>query len=279
MTDETPESSLYHYTTTEGLIGILKEKAIRASGRRYLNDTAELNHAISLVKGLLDEHLQQESGSSREHYSRLQKWTGICDQDQVFVASFSQEKDKLSQWRAYCNHGGGFSIGFAPELIARQAKAQGFHLMKCEYDPEKQKALCEEIIREGCRAASQTDNMREERNRDLKMLMELGIPILSMAPVLKNKSFKEEQEWRLVSHHLSIQKAEHIQFRPGKHSPIPYVSFELVEKKEDSLEIEEIVIGPNPDLRAAKSSVELLVKTLGVNCKNITEYSGSYRNW
>jgi hypothetical protein len=278
MTNGMPDMSLYHYTDSKGLIGILVDKAIWASGHRYLNDTAELTHALSVVQKQLAEHFRQASGSQQERYSLLQNWTSICDQHQFFVASFSQEKNKLSQWRAYCSHGGGFSIGFARELIDRRAKAQGFRLEKCEYNLKKQNELCEKIITEGYRAASQIDNMQQERNKDLKMVAEFGIPLLSVTPVLKNECFEEEREWRLVLHHLSTQNAERIHFRPGRYSPIPYVNFELVEKKGEPLEIEEIVIGPNLDISAAISSVKLLLKSVGVNCK-ITPYSGSYKNW
>jgi len=279
MTIETPDTPLYHYTNTRGLIGILKEKAVWASGSQYLNDTAELTHALSIVNELLAKHLKQESGTQKESYALLQNWTRLCDQHQAFVASFSQEKNKLSQWRAYCDHGGGFSIGFAPGLITKRAQAQGFHLVKCEYDPEKQEKLCEENIADGYRAASQVKGMRMKLSENVKMLAEFGIPLLSIIPALKNPCFEEEREWRLVLHHLYIQNTERIQFRAGRDSPIPYVNFELVEKKEDLLEIEEIVIGPNPDVSATKSSVELLVKSFGANCKKFTEYSGSYRNW
>src|ERR1700687_3960405 len=71
----------------------------------------------------------------------------------VFVGSLSEAKDKLSQWRGYCPTGGGFCIGFSPDLIERQARTQGFHLLKCEYDLERQTAICAELISDGCRAA------------------------------------------------------------------------------------------------------------------------------
>jgi hypothetical protein len=44
-----PTVPLFHYTSPEGLIGIVQSKCLRASGIHYLNDTAEFKHAASIV--------------------------------------------------------------------------------------------------------------------------------------------------------------------------------------------------------------------------------------
>ena len=121
----------------------------------------------------------------------------------VFVGSLSEAKDRLSQWRAYSSIGGGFSIGFDPKLIERQAKKQGFYLLKCEYDPEKQKAICAELISNGCRAAQEAEIRFPEQQEEKKQSVRtIGLwhgfvePLMQIAPVLKNPSFEEEREWR-----------------------------------------------------------------------------------
>ena len=44
---------LYHYTSARAFLDIVKSKAIWASNVRFLNDTAELRHAISKKEFLL----------------------------------------------------------------------------------------------------------------------------------------------------------------------------------------------------------------------------------
>ena len=39
---------LYHYTTAEGLRGIIEDKAIWASDYRFLNDATEFEYGMSL---------------------------------------------------------------------------------------------------------------------------------------------------------------------------------------------------------------------------------------
>ena len=101
---------------------------------------------------------------------------------------------------------------------------------------------------------------------------------MQVAPALENPSFEEEREWRLVRGPLDGPDVGEVRFRPGKYAVIPYREFTLAEKG-DPLELEEIIIGPNPDPQQARGSVEYLLKSRNVRCRAIVEYSGTYRNW
>jgi hypothetical protein len=192
----------------------------------------------------------------------------------IFVGSLSEAEDKLSQWRAYCPTGGGFSIGFAPEILKAQGKRQHFSLLKCEYDEEKQKAICEQIISDACSTAgAETDAAERKRI----VVDEFVVPFVRAAPALKNPSFHEEQEWRLVAGPFTKDHPS-IRFRPGRYAVIPYFEFALA-RDGATLEIEQIVVGPNPDTSQAKDSVRYLISTRGADCKRINGYSGTLRNW
>src|ERR1035438_1214814 len=125
---------LYHYTTQYGLLGILKHKCIWATHIRYLNDTSEGNIVSQVIF---------EEFSSRYNTAPLFQMLGMAtakpagavesvDEDalgqgttmaswvtsqNVFVSSFSENGDSLSQWRAYSERSGGYSIGFRPEYL------------------------------------------------------------------------------------------------------------------------------------------------------------------
>lgn len=51
--DNNPPKMLFHYTTQNGLLGIIKDKSLWLSDNRYLNDITEYNLAIDLVKSEL----------------------------------------------------------------------------------------------------------------------------------------------------------------------------------------------------------------------------------
>ena len=129
-----PEGMLYHYTTQHGLLGILKQKSIWATHIRYLNDTSEGNIVSQVIF---------EEFSGRFNTAPLFQTLGIAtdkaegvvesvDEDtlgqgsamasyvtsqNVFVSSFSEHGDSLSQWRAYSERSGGYSVGFRPEYL------------------------------------------------------------------------------------------------------------------------------------------------------------------
>jgi hypothetical protein len=46
--EERPLGPLNHYTTLEGMLGVIKSGAIWASDVRYMNDSSELDYAATL---------------------------------------------------------------------------------------------------------------------------------------------------------------------------------------------------------------------------------------
>jgi hypothetical protein len=265
-------------------LGIVESKSLWASGIQYLNDTTEYKHAASIVRGLLTHHLENESDPRNDLYRLLLRGDSIYPDATVFVGSLSEAKDRLSQWRGYCAAGGGFSIGLDSELLERQAKKQDYYLLKCEYDPVKQRAICEELISEGCRAAEEAvkqppppSGQSKEQIQTIGLWARFVEPFMRIAPALKNPSFEEEREWRLVRGPFDAPDPQ-VRFRPDKYAVIPYREFALADAN-SPLDVEDIIIGPNPDPTQARKSVEYLVEARRVRCKRIVEYSGTYRNW
>ena len=142
-----PDYPLFHYTTAAGLISILESRTLWASSMRHLNDPRELVYAIEIVK----EELARRSNGLEDLYGslgwspdqgaqnllkQLDKFTAST----LYVTSFSEHKDVLSQWRAYCRDGNGYAIGFKPASLV-QLKNSECYLVQCVYDPEKQKNL------------------------------------------------------------------------------------------------------------------------------------------
>lgn len=108
---------VYHYTDQKGLLGIIRGKSIWATDIRYLNDAAEFDHAIGLALKLMPPAKELYQNEDRPLLEKLQDDLASMPKLTfafygIFVCSFSAERDQLSQWRAYCPAGTGFSIGF-----------------------------------------------------------------------------------------------------------------------------------------------------------------------
>lgn len=148
--DLAPPDLLFHYTSPDGLIGILKNREIWASNISFLNDMKETSHAVDLTTHAIDHRLNQrdlnQSESSMLRELRKSAGSGV---GRYYVASFTEERDLLSQWRAYCPPAGGFSLGISSDQLSAMAEAQSFLLVPCIYDHATQIKVASEFV-EGC---------------------------------------------------------------------------------------------------------------------------------
>ena len=269
--------SLYHYTTTSGLLGILKGK-IWATHINYLNDKKEFIDAMGMFTTQIKEHNPNALaliGSERPGWGSIKHLPSDIYYDvvkvlevlggMVYVTAFSEYamRDQLSQWRGYCAAGAGFSIGFNLakfKELAKRVKDKHGTLKKCIYDPKAKTRQIEEIIK----------GAHSEKMRSVSAFSDMIAKMVAIAPYCKDESFREENEWR-----LAFIERENALFREGDTLIIPYVEFDL---KDDNgrLPIENIVIGPSPNMSESYSSLELLLDQYGI-AANIEESKIPYR--
>jgi Protein of unknown function (DUF2971) len=170
----------------------------------------------------------------------------------LFVACFSEKPDLLSQWRAYCPSGNGYSIGFEYQQIEHQMNEQEFFLAPCIYDVEEQEKLVREVV---------GDAFSEIAKNTKPILADISYEFLrkfySLAPALKHPSFVEEAEWRLISTWPKYISDPRISAREGKSMMLPYFEFKLG-LGSDPLPPPEIIVGPNPHMDLAVLAVYFL---------------------
>jgi hypothetical protein len=263
--------AVYHYTSLQGLLGILQGKKLWLSSALHLNDSAEVNYAIETlrqqlalrpkIEGVADEMWKKFSDEVSSYMPSVQ---GVAH----FVGSFSQRKDLLSQWRAYSGEGVGFSIGFDFERLKKLADRIKFFFERCSYKPADHAARVNHFIDRG------VQGLKKGRLRDAVTKCVVGL--LFMTPRLKHPSFEEEQEWRLISS-LGQDDVE-VRFRVGKSMIIPYKEFELV-GKDGKTPITEVVVGPAPHMKLSVASVESLVLKSGLEDVEVSISEVPYRNW
>ena len=112
-----PARTLYHYTSLSGLQGIVASRSIWETEIRYLSDAKELVQTLDILLGLIRNKYESSDAKKREFFGQLEKWLQerLVRGHLVFVASFSEEGNLLSQWRGYSPIGKGVSLGFGPE--------------------------------------------------------------------------------------------------------------------------------------------------------------------
>jgi hypothetical protein len=228
--NRTVPDSLYHYTTSAGLMGIIHSSSIWCTHTQYLNDTREFRHAIDLFIDEINSRVEKRCKGHDFLTEVLTYATDGMEVANVCVTSFSTKRDSLSQWRAYAAAPGGFAIGFSGAQLQSAVSEEGGQLLPCVYDEESQKAIVSELV----------DVMLRENT-----LFGASVVIWSCAPIFKHSSFQDEEEWRFITRPVSNHD-EKYRFRPGASMLIPYYSLKVAESASE-LDINEIIIGPTPN--------------------------------
>jgi hypothetical protein len=164
-----PPAVLHHYTTAAGLMGIIGSQRVWGTNARFLNDPSEVRYALKVISEAVAErekpYLVARSAEpalervpdilarlmgARE--PKIEVWAKqlleIFDQQrEIYVASFCEDGDLLSQWRGYAAAGGGYAIGITTDEIWGATDARpSVILRKVIYDPEVQRRVVSQWV-------------------------------------------------------------------------------------------------------------------------------------
>lgn len=215
--------TLYQYTDTQALAGIVENCAIRATDFRYLNDSLELSYVWdafvarlrTLAEGPDDGHGHAYS-TMLDAIRRLQA-DDIRSYDQsVFVACFTELKDAVSQWSRYGANGHGVALGFDAEKIRvlqagyhhqheagklsavldqnQQPVTWGCFLLPVEYGDSARDTLVTNLV-EMVRSIGTTGDPATDAHN---YISQLG-GILPHVPLVKHDAFQDEREHRITA--------------------------------------------------------------------------------
>lgn len=259
---------LWHYTTQAALVGILDSKAFYASDVRFMNDHMELKYAIGLLPEVLDSipefagFMTNSDGGVRA-IAMLRQWLDEPEFNRgTYAVSVSEERDSLSQWRAYSGDATGYALGFdKARLTARmQNAAWPVALAQCEYGREQQLARLRNAMLDLLSAG------HWQRYLDRGQKIGPGFPsnfqrcFMKAAPWLKDPAFSSEKEWRIasVSSHFGQQTTFGV--REGREFLVPYLYLPLTD-----LGLCEVLVGPNSHPDNAQTAAQLLLAHHGVS--------------
>jgi hypothetical protein len=176
---------VYHYTRLEAFRSILSLGEIWLTDTRRLNDISEWKVGL----GLIGDQIEQGNLGLTPEQTQFwrQSLSLLCGGSyQLFVASFSEWADDISQWRSY----GDFAIGFS-------AQEFGADLEPCFYSDEDHRTELERFL------AAELPSW-EMRFEEAQTAGELGAQVAlpgrlgRFAARLKHSGFEPEREWRLI---------------------------------------------------------------------------------
>lgn len=264
LPDPKPEI-LYHYTTMNAMMNIVKYRKIWATSISYLNDSSEGDLLLGMIRkrlpALLKKHSLDDSALEQLDYTNKEI------EDRPFIASFSTERNSLPQWRSYCPNGDGVAIGFRtaslPQGIEWKKEEPSsivfIRLAKVDYKPVSDElpiidseiaelvALADEM---SSSSEGRTITQRSGRDSDFAAIADMA------ACERKHHSFSNEHEYRLIVG--PMWGIATIQFRPAHSTLVPYI--ELSIPTTDF--IAEVVIGPSGNTELSLQAVRAFFKQL-----------------
>jgi hypothetical protein len=291
---------IYHYTSADGIAGIIDKHEIWMSNVAFMNDTTELT-MLQNAKDLFSAgDFINEAVKSEWNEMLKRKRINENERNDYYMASFSRKKDSLEQWRAY----GNYCIGFDAKKLSVRKRV---FLYKCLYTTKdiRKWVLKNEKI-------SEWKDLGDDKERRFAAYYLFDVASMKY----KNKNFKNEREVRLIAsshynwtYNNSPEMYEddlpiHFRRHPIYGFPVPYVKFFLVDKrcgnsekkketekemkerklKEEEnadarmlLPITEVVVGPMAHQAEAKTACQILLSERGYKNVRVTESSIPYR--
>jgi hypothetical protein len=267
---------LYHYTSQEGLRGIVQGGELWASKITHLNDSSELALTLSTTR----TYVEGTDLPNRVRAGILRDLELIdASANNVFVFSLTSNGDQLSQWRGYTQPGSGYSIGFAAAELKRIAEQDGlFSLGPCSYSADVREEVVGDLV---SRVVSRNLHLCTKRKkytpRTRWRTPQFRDELLFAASFLKHEAFREEEEWRLVSRTIPYKDSRFC-YRSGKSHLLPYFRLSI-RGTPGSIPLRSITVGPTPHPDLALSAVEGLLLSAGINEFSMQRSRIPFRQW
>jgi hypothetical protein len=256
-------SRLFHYTATEGLVGIITNKAFFLSDMMASTDQTEIRYGFDIVQQVLKESESDDLVNLLRVGYELKDF-GLGEEMWVYAVCFCDEDDALTQWRGY-SPAGGFAIGVDFKVLKQEAaERDGFDLKRMVYALDGQRDIVRRIINCGktlfpkVRAAA---NGRQDTQLLKDFATAVALRLFKSSLLFKHKAFSSEREWRFFTVETDeTMRHSPSRFRARGNTITPYIELAFASKP---FLIDQIRCSPGVWSRSALYGVNRLAKSLG----------------
>lgn len=264
---EVSEEYLYHYTSAEGLFGILNTKQLWVTHSAFLNDPTELRNFQNSFYALSEGRSMNENKALQLMHVVL---TEESRHNDYYICSFSSNPDCLPLWTNY-GKTGGYAIKFKTSKLKNifersiekllGGSSGGVQLLKVIYnDDEKKKILVRGTNNVFKYWSESQDHIK---GKDSFYIVE---DILGCCKVsFKEQGFSPENEIRAIIKTPAEVLKQITEFRSFNGCIIPFLKIDL--KVEKDCGIEGICIGPRHfiDLETVKDGLARYIESLNLD--------------
>jgi len=253
--------NLYHYTSPDGLMGIVKSKNLFATRSDCLNDTRECEDVYDMYKQALDILEREDVFYQKFRNIEPNKESVFCWNNGetlkakkvsnciTYIVSFSSDEDSISMWNYYVknNNYEGYNIGIEMEDFS-------FHNKKEVYSAQFYEVIYNKWGKiDFFKRLLQDINKYYQNENDYhiaKAIIQYNLNKYKY--IFKNEHFAHEKEIRLVIELDEKLKPFEIKYKQKDQFVIPYIEFPI----ETFGEIIQVTIGPLIKNEKAKQLIE-----------------------
>jgi hypothetical protein len=292
---------LFHYTTAEGLRGLLTKKKLWATRSDFLNDSEEREGFFRyrlpiLVSGVVTKQLGCSPAQEQEEaQAKLVQFLRdlVLHDDPAYIVSlcngakFDSENGLLSQWRAYGTDGG-YAVVFDTERLIQALKSErlSFDYGMLDMDAVAYYSNDGNVHSSHPRISQYEELLVQELNLEkTKAGFILYEALTLLSTLYKNRGFHEEDEIRIVAVprtmstrtliSIGMKKPvedflprKAIEFRSRDGLLLPYLELPLAPELESpSLPIKRIIVGPHPDADRRTEAANAMLTELNIDAK------------
>ena len=279
-----PGSSLYHYTSAEGLAGI-SQGEFWVTESNFLNDPSEFSLGATTVIDVIKAHVRSCKQRDRlisklmKEMQRLRKMAELDDSFAFagdYVISFCLEQDNELLWAKYSGFQG-YCLGFSFDELEKSFQ-NGYISWngKVVYDPNEQVGLIEKALANDLFACNGFEYLTDwnsiptitnEQTDEVANYLCALCDLFGM--FFKKECFAGEKEYRFVFSHIHDKG----RIRPEERTPLhfricngvltPFVKMQF----DASRSLESVLIGPRNTSDIAVKGLEYFFRNLGMTVK------------
>ena len=260
---------LYHYTTAEGIRGIVENREFVATKSDFLNDKMEFQYAVEVMEQLIERYIvntdlrMQFSAKLKAEIDRIgiiSSAHAALDEDEMsfYVVAFSKQNNNSLLWAEFTDFRG-YCLEFDYEKIVEGFRHRVFLHGTVIYDEEEQmNGLLESLL--SCihslveKGAKDLQGFFEEdaipSEESLNQLVDAMAVVCSVYTMFFKKSYFAGQD--------------RPQFRLLDQIFLPYIMVEL-ETEQQELPLQSVMVGAKNNSDIAVRGMKYFLKTQGLD--------------
>ena len=276
---------LYHYTTADGIRGIVENREFMATKSDFLNDKLEFQYAVEVMERLMEKYIVNEdlrvqfSEKLKAEIDRIGIITSAnsaVEENEMsfYVVAFSKQQNNSLLWAEFTDFRG-YCLEFDYEKIVEGFQHRVFLHGTVIYDEEEQmNGLLESLLScihslvekgaEDLQGFFEEDAIPSEKSLD-QLVDAMAVVCSVYAMFFKKSYFAGEEEYRFIFPPLHRERGEDKpQFRLLDQIFLPYIMVEL-EAEQADLPLQSVMVGAKNNSDIAVRGMKYFLKTQGLD--------------